>query len=109
MTLPRTETEHFNGLAPGADERLAFLAEEAAEVIQAVTKIQRHGWESRYGSESKEAGRTNREHLEIELGELEYAVALLTAACDLEPSRIRAARQHRVERIDGYMHHQGRA
>ncbi len=37
---------HFNNLTPGAAERLAVLAEECGEVIQAVSKIQRHGYDS---------------------------------------------------------------
>ena len=39
-------TEHFNKLTPAEDERLAMLAEECAEVIQIVSKIQRHGYDS---------------------------------------------------------------
>ena len=38
--------DHFNGLTPAEAERLAMLAEEAAEVIQAVGKILRHGYAS---------------------------------------------------------------
>lgn len=36
-------TRHFNNLTPGEAERLAMLAEECGEVIQAVGKILRHG------------------------------------------------------------------
>ena len=38
--------EAFNGLTPAQAERLAMLAEEAAEVIQIVGKILRHGLDS---------------------------------------------------------------
>lgn len=38
--------DHFNGLTPAEAERLAMLAEEAAEVIQIVGKILRHGYAS---------------------------------------------------------------
>ncbi len=38
--------DHFNRLTPAEAERLAMLAEEAAEVIQIVGKILRHGYAS---------------------------------------------------------------
>ena len=38
--------DHFNRLTPAEAERLAMLAEEAAEVIQVVGKILRHGYAS---------------------------------------------------------------
>lgn len=37
---------HFNGLTTAQAERLAMLAEECGEVIQAVSKILRHGYNS---------------------------------------------------------------
>lgn len=46
-------------------ERLVLLAEECAEVIQAVTKILRHGWESSY-----EDGTTNLEQLRTEIDDV---------------------------------------
>ena len=39
-------TEHFNKLTEAEQERLVILAEECAEVIQVVAKIQRHGFNS---------------------------------------------------------------
>lgn len=40
--------KHYNGLLPGEAERLAMLAEEAAEIIQCVGKILRHGYENHH-------------------------------------------------------------
>lgn len=37
---------HFNDLEPGEAERLAILAEEAGELIHAIGKILRYGYES---------------------------------------------------------------
>lgn len=59
-------TAPFNGMSPAEAERLAMLAEEAGEIVQAVGKVLRHGYESR----SPEGGPTNRQHLYRELGDL---------------------------------------
>ena len=50
-----------SGLAPDELERLAFLAEECGEIVQAIGKIQRHGYDNTNPDEP--AGRTNRERL----------------------------------------------
>lgn len=60
-------TEHFNGLTPAEAERLAMLAEECAEVIQIVAKIQRHGYE---GFHPDDPSTTNRTLLKKELVDL---------------------------------------
>jgi hypothetical protein len=38
--------ENYNKLTPAETERLSMLAEEAAEIIQIVGKILRHGYDS---------------------------------------------------------------
>lgn len=65
--------DHFNKLTPAEDERLAILIEECAEVIQAATKIQRHGYEST----DPDSGETNRAALERERGDLQGAITHL--------------------------------
>lgn len=65
---------HFNKLTPAEAERLAMLSEECAEVIQAVSKILRHGYES-VNPLAPEKG-TNREQLARELIDV-FAVLLL--------------------------------
>lgn len=62
----------FNRLSPAEAERLAMLAEEAAEVIQVVNKILRHGYDS-YNPDRPELG-TNRTQLTEEVREF-FAVA----------------------------------
>jgi NTP pyrophosphatase (non-canonical NTP hydrolase) len=57
-------TQHFNNLTPAEAERLAMLAEECAEVIQVIGKIQRHGYES---DNPLFPGTTNRKLLGKEL------------------------------------------
>jgi len=66
-----TILEHFNRLTPTEAELLAWLIEEAGEVIQAVGKIQRHGFESK--------GYDNRGKLATELGQLKLVINTL---CD---------------------------
>lgn len=65
---------HFNELTPAEAERLAMLSEECAEVIQAVSKILRHGYESVNPLEPEKG--TNREQLGRELIDV-FAVLLL--------------------------------
>lgn len=66
--------EHFNGLRPDEAERLAMLAEEAGEIVQAVGKILRHGYESRHPANPIF---TNREALCMEVTDLLAVVELM--------------------------------
>ena len=59
-------SDNFNGLSPAEAERLAILAEEMGETIQEIGKILRHGYESRWPDDAP----TNREKLEVELGDI---------------------------------------
>lgn len=56
--------DHFNKLTPAEAERLAMLAEECGEVIQAITKILRHGYDSHHPSRP---GITNKRLLNKEM------------------------------------------
>ena len=66
-------TAHFNRLSPAADEALTILAEECAEVIRAIAKIQRHGIESHYPAD----GPSNAVKLATELGQVLAAKELV--------------------------------
>lgn len=66
--------EHFNGLRPDEAERLAMLAEEAGEIVQAVGKILRHGYES-YHPENTNL--TNRDLLAMEITDLLAVVEMM--------------------------------
>lgn len=72
-------SEHFNGLSPAEAERLAMLAEECGEVIQAVGKVLRHGYESFHPDDlelskgrmvPKSGAESNRDKLTRELSDL---------------------------------------
>ena len=106
MAVPDFKIEqHFNRLTPAEDERLAKLAEECAETIQIICKIQRHGYASR--NEDDGASRmTNREELEQELGDIAAALRLLIDAGDLRGEFIIAAERAGLRRMRPYLHHQ---
>ncbi len=64
------KAEHFNQLSPSEAERLAMLAEGCGEVVQAIGKILRHGYESTH----PDGGPTNRATLERECGDVYHSI-----------------------------------
>jgi NTP pyrophosphatase (non-canonical NTP hydrolase) len=97
--------QNFNRLTPSEAERLALLAEEMGEAIQAVGKILRHGYESRH----PQGGPTNREALEKELGDVRHSMIRLCDSGDLSKAAIHEAAEQKAERVGAYLHHQGAA
>jgi NTP pyrophosphatase (non-canonical NTP hydrolase) len=87
---------------PAERERLTLLAEECAEVIQAVTKILRHG----YSSHHPNGGADNRQNLEGELGDLRFATILMCEAKDIKKDEIHTNAHDKGERVRQYLHHQ---
>jgi NTP pyrophosphatase (non-canonical NTP hydrolase) len=94
--------EHFNKLTPAEDERLTMLAEECAEVIQAVTKIQRHG----YASHHPDGGPDNRENLQRELTDMSGVLRLMIEANDILPGTYIGTHKAMLRKLR-YAHHQG--
>lgn len=90
-----------NNLSPAEIERLTLVAEEAAEVIQAVTKILRHGWTSTHPSFPEH---NNREQLAKEIGDFRGAVALLTQATELTVHEYQHFALDKLKRIQKYLH-----
>lgn len=90
------------GLTPAQIELLALLAEEAGEVVHAVGKILRHGYES-YPSGYPEV--TNRALLESELGDLLAAWILLAKTGEVSESRVYGASYSKLSRVWEYLHH----
>lgn len=83
-------------------ERLAILAEECGEVVQAVGKIIRHGYDNYH---PKNPDVDNREHLEREIADVIAMVSILWATNDItmpDDEQVMAA----VKRKMKYMHHQ---
>jgi len=75
-------------------ERLAKLAEEASEIVQAAMKIIRFGYESTYTD-----GIENRTHLEIEIGNLLCIVDYMVSVNDLNSVAIDEARLAHNEKM----------
>ena len=90
----------FNKLTPAEVERLSLLAEECGEVIQAITKILRHGYESGW------KGSNNRDDLAKEIGDVEFATEMLTAAGDVDAVSIINATDEKAEAVARFLHHQ---
>ena len=92
----------FNNLSSGQAERLAMLSEEAGEIVQAVGKILRHGYESRH----PKGGPSNRELLRKELADLQAVVMLMSEdTADIEPVCNSTVKRIRGEKYR-YTHHQ---
>jgi len=93
--------DHFNKLTSAEAERLDLLAEECAEVIQAVSKIKRHGYQSRHPN----GGPTNQESLEKELGHVRLSIWLMTQSGDLRVTAIDVASWEKQASIQQWLHH----
>lgn len=94
----------YNKLTPKQMEQLFCLQEECGEVIQAVSKILRHGYES--FSPFDKTKTTNRENLERELGDAHFWIHELMLSGDLNPDNIGAASVKKEKSCKPFMHHQ---
>lgn len=83
------------------EECLNILQEECAEVIQAASKIKRFGVIGRPINTTL----TNRESLEMELGDVLALVDLVKGSgLGVTAEGIEAARQNKMQRLSRYMH-----
>jgi hypothetical protein len=94
-------SDHFNKLTPAQAEALALLAEECAEVVQAVTKILRHGLDS----EHPHSGDNNRETLNEEIGDVQAAIEICRAQDVTDSAAILNAKFSKLLRVGRYLHH----
>ena len=99
-------TRHFNNLTPAEAERLALLAEECGECIQAIGKILRHGYESRDPRHDADQS-SNRERLEREMGDVRASMIILCEAGDTSKQSVHQAADDKLKRVGKYFHHQG--
>lgn len=96
--------DNFNKLTPAETELLFLLAEEAGEVLQAVGKIGRHGYESSFGG-----GPNNRDYLEKELADFLVVYDLLLTSGRISAFRVAAHMADKQQWIGKYLHHQSQA
>ena len=97
----------FNQLTPAQSERLDILAEECAEVIQAIMKIKRHGLQScsPFGANPE----TNGEALLRELVDVGAAIGMLHLDLPLlaDEQYMDGALDKALRKKLAYCHHQG--
>ena len=79
-------------------ELLTILVEEAAEIIQAATKLLRFGKENR-----PDTGVSNSEVLSMETGELLHVTDLVVDAGLMHMRMIDNGRRRKIERLAHYM------
>lgn len=95
----------FNKLTPAESERLALLIEECGEVIQAASKILRHGYHSYDPTVAPEDRVTNLEQLEKEIGHLDHAIGLM-AVEDIRGREYMRHSRSKSRTIAQWLHHQ---
>jgi NTP pyrophosphatase (non-canonical NTP hydrolase) len=76
-------------------EVMNILSEECAEVIQAISKCHRFGMDNLKPGKPK----TNREHLEEEIGDLLAMVDILIATQVIDPSTLDLAKKAKIEKL----------
>lgn len=85
----------------GQIERLACLVEEVGEALQIVGKVLRFGMEANH----PDGGLPNRNLLEDELGDVQWAIRLLCKR-DLDPANINEAMGKKKQRARGWLRYQ---
>ena len=93
---------HFNKLTPAEAERLALLAEECGELVQAIGKVLRHGYENHH----PDGGPTNRQAVERECGDVYHAIFKLVEASDITRNGLAESAGNKARNVSRYMHHQ---
>lgn len=95
-----TSDKPFNKLTPAEAERLALLAEECGEVIHAIGKVLRHGYESTH----PDGCQTNRITLAQELGDVAAAIDIIGP--DINVGELHRQRFAKLKSVRKYLHHQ---
>lgn len=77
---------------------LTILQEECAEVILAISKIKRFGWDSIH----PEGDTDNRTQLEQELGDVEAMIDILTMCNSVRRCRINTGKDRKLIKLADY-------
>ena len=105
-------TENFNKLTDAELERLSMLSEECGEVMQAIGKILRHGYEDTHPNNIDADGKVinkdavNRNDLEKEMGDVLGLINYMTEMGDVKQNAVTNSMITKIERSSKYMHHQ---
>ena len=94
-----------NNLSPAEVERLALAAEEMGEAIQVICKILRHGLHNTHPG----SGLRNQTLLEMELGDVLYAIDLLQLSGDVSSAGMDSGKEAKRLRVQQYLYHQREA
>lgn len=86
------------------DELLTILTEECAEVIQAIAKIKRHGWDS-YNPDVL-ASPDNRDHFEKEVSHVLVLIGTLMDNGVISEIHMKENSDEKVEQLKKYTHFQ---
>jgi NTP pyrophosphatase (non-canonical NTP hydrolase) len=76
-------------------EIMNILSEECAEVIQAISKCHRFGMDNYKPGKPK----TNRDHLEEELGDLMAMIDILLEKGVIDPNHLEIAKLAKIEKL----------
>jgi len=99
-------SDPFNDLSAAEAERLAILSEECAEIIQAVSKILRHGYENYHPYTEDDFHATNRKDLEREIGDVSAVITMMVKRGDLKAASIEKYAKVKPDRMEPYLHEQ---
>lgn len=84
-------------------ERFDLLQEESAEIIQAASKIKRFGLDNFH---PKNEGRSNRQHLQNEIGNLLVILDMMIQEGDIDEKEVCIAAEEKKETIGKYLRYQ---
>lgn len=82
-------------MTPKEREVMNILSEECAEVIQAISKCHRFGIDNLKPGQDK----TNRQHLEEEVGDLVAMIGILMNDETLSEDNIYQASEHKIDKL----------
>jgi NTP pyrophosphatase (non-canonical NTP hydrolase) len=104
-------SDSFNRLSPAEAERLACLSEECGEIIQAIGKVLRHGYEDvdpndPHPNPGTGMGPNNRYKLAGEIGDLNEVCARMVDAGDINPEIIKSSSALKHKKLKRWTHHQ---
>ena len=89
-----TRVYHYNN----EDLNLTILQEECAEVILAISKIKRFGWDSVH----PDGGPDNKTRLEQELGDVEAMIDILTMCNSVQRCHIDNCKDRKLIKLADY-------